>query len=186
MLKILQYGNPILETKSEKVKEWNDPKIKQLIDDMLEVLEAHGDGGAGLSAPQVGVLKRVAICRRLDLEEKRDKKVEAVEGESKGEVEFNPIWEIMINPEIIKKSEKKSVFWEGCLSINQGDLFGEVSRPADVTVGFMDKDGNKKSIAAKGYFSHVVQHEIDHLDGVLFLKYISDPSKLFTGEDLSE
>lgn len=180
MLKILQYGNPILETKSEEVKEWNDPKIKKLIEDMLEVLEAHGDGGAGLSAPQVGVLRRVAICRRLDLEETRDLKIK----EEGKEPKFEPIWEIMINPKIVSKSEKTSTFWEGCLSINEGDLFGQVERPANVTVEFTDLEGNKKSIAAKGYFSHVVQHEIDHLNGILFLKYVDSPEHLYTSEDL--
>lgn len=168
--KILQLGSEELEKESLLV----DPKskeVKELVQDLLDTLNDDPDRSAGLSAPQIGVNKRVVICRRLDKED-RD--------------EDDPIWEVMINPEIISESEKQSTSWEGCLSIRDGDLFGKVTRPERVTVEFIDQDGNKKKLKAKGYFSHVVQHELDHLDGVLFLKYITDPAGLYTSKQLDE
>jgi len=182
MKKILQYGNPILEKKSKSVKDPKDPMIFKLINDKLEVLETVKDHSAGISAPQIGESLQVAICRRVDLEEERDKKIE--NGESNEDKE--PIWEVMINPEITKKSSEMSAKWEGCLSVNQGDLFAEVERPKDVSVEFVNIDGEKQILATTGYFSHVVQHEIDHLNGILFLKYVKDPEELYTAEELED
>lgn len=169
MLKILQLGNPILEKKSEKVTDISDPNVQSLIDDMLELLDSIQEKSAGLSAPQVGVSKRIAICRKL---------------ENEADISKDPIWEIMINPEIVKVSGFYSDYWEGCLSIKEGDLFGIVSRPETVWVKYYDRNGKKRSIKATGYFSHIVQHEIDHLNGVLFISYISDPRKLLTEKEL--
>lgn len=176
MRKILQYGSPILEQKTKKVEDPTDPLILKLIDEMLEVLESVQDHSAGLSAPQIGENLQVAICRRVDLEEERDKK-------EKGEKK-EPIWEVMINPEITSKSKEVSARWEGCLSVNEGDLFAEVERPKTVTVEYTTIEGEKEKLTADDYFSHVVQHEIDHLNGVLFLKYIKDPEELYTAEEL--
>src|SRR5258706_10289699 len=133
--KILQYGNPILEQKSEKVSDIQTPEIKELIEDMLDTLSDHEDHGAGLSAPQIGILKRVVICRRLDLEEKKEKA--KTKKENKEEIP----WEIMINPEVISKSATLTEYWEGCLSINNGDLFGAVARPSQVKVKYSTPDG---------------------------------------------
>jgi peptide deformylase len=173
MRKIIQYGNPKLETRSVEVPDITDPKVSKLIDEMLEVLEKEKDHSAGLSAPQVGENLRIAICRRLDIEE-------SLENKNKK----SAIWEVMINPVITKKSSQKSVRWEGCLSINYGDLFGEVERAKEVEVEYTDLEGKKKKLTARDYFAHVVQHEMDHLDGILFLRYIKDPSLLYTNEEL--
>ena len=179
MKKILQFGNQILEKPSIEVKDVLDPKIKQLVKDMVDILEAEPERSAGLSAPQVGVLLRIAICRRTDLE-----------GEISGEFEddkkkkVKPTWEVMFNPEITYKSKESSVHWEGCLSVNHGDLFGQVERAREIEFNYMGVDGKQHNLKAIDFFSHVVQHEIDHLDGVLFLKYVDDPSKLYTGEEL--
>lgn len=167
-VKIVQYGNPVLEEKSIEVSDPKSKETKDLVDSMKRVVAAYGDGAAGLSAPQIGVLKRVAICRRMDLEDKKT----------------GQIWEVMINPVIKKQSKEMSTKWEGCLSINYGDLFGEVSRPREVEIEFYNLEGEKKTLTAKDYFAHIVQHEIDHLNGVLFLKYIPDPSELRTAEEL--
>lgn len=171
MKDIIQLGDPRLEKKSEKVKDISDPYIQSLIKEMFRVLESDIDRTAGLSAPQLGEMFRIVICRRLDKERTDAKKA---------------IWEVMINPKIIEKSKKKSTYWEGCLSIKEGDLFGQVERPAEIRVNYFTEKGKQKSLKAKGYFAHVVQHEIDHLDGVLFLKYIKDPTKLYTGKELDE
>ncbi len=182
MLKILQYGSPILEKPTNKVENVKDPKILKLIDEMLKVLEKEEDHSAGLSAPQVGQSLKIAICRRLDLEDELQDKNKQQNIVKKTEA----IWEVMINPQITYKSNDKSTKWEGCLSVNQGELFGEVTRPRIVKVKYTTIEGKEVEIIADGYFSHVVQHELDHLDGVLFLKYINDPTKLYTPDEIED
>jgi peptide deformylase len=164
---IIQIGDDRLEKKSIEV----DPTTKEtkaIVQDLLDTLNNDPEKSAGISAPQIGINKRVVVCRRVDKEQDGDK----------------PLWEPMINPVIISSSEKISTYWEGCLSIKSGDLFGEVKRPERVTVIYKDTDGNDKKIKASGYFSHVVQHEVDHINGVLFLSYVKDPSKLYNSKQL--
>jgi len=178
MLKIIQYGNPILEERSLEVTDYNNKEIQNLIDEMLKVLDKEKDHSAGLSAPQVSNLLRIAICRRTDIEEK-------LVGKAKKEKITNPDWEVMINPELVYTGKEISINWEGCLSINYGDLFGKVPRSKEIEVKYLDRVGNYKNLKAEGFFSHVIQHEIDHLNGVLFLKYIPDPNELFTGDEIT-
>lgn len=173
MRKILQYGSPILESPSIDVKNINDSKVQSIINEMLKILRVEAERSAGLSAPQIGELLNIAICRRTDLED-------SSLNTRPSEIE----WEVMINPKIIKKSKSKSTNWEGCLSINNGDLFGRVERSKEVEVEYIDISGNLKTLGASNFFSHVVQHEIDHLHGILFLKYIPDPTELYTSEEL--
>lgn len=173
MRRILQYGSPILETPSKDVENINDPKVQNIINEMLKILQVEAERSAGLSAPQIGELLNIAVCRRTDLEDS-DLNTKPSEID----------WEVMVNPKVIKKSANKSVHWEGCLSINDGDLFGKVQRPKEIEVEYIDIMGKTKNIGASDFFSHVVQHEIDHLHGVLFLKYIKDPSELYTSDEL--
>lgn len=173
MKKILQYGSPILETPSTDVEDIKDAKVQNIINEMLKILKVEADRSAGLSAPQIGELLNIAICRRTDLENSDlNTKPENID------------WEVMVNPKIISKSKSKSTHWEGCLSINDGDLFGRVERPKEIEVEYIDITGRIKKIGARDFFSHVVQHEIDHLNGVLFLKYIADPTELYTSDEL--
>jgi peptide deformylase len=109
--------------------------------------------GIGLAANQVGILNRVLV---MDLEYR--------DGEG-----GNPYY--MANPEIIWKSEEISVLEEGCLSVPQ--QYAEVERPEKVKVKYLDYNGEEKELEAKGLLSHCVQHEIDHLDGVVFIDYLS-------------
>lgn len=172
MKKILQYPNPKLELISETVLDVTDRKYDELINDMLKILAKESDRSAGLSAPQIGTLERIVICRRTDLEpEKREIRPKDI------------VWEVMINPVLKKISKGTSKNWEGCLSVNDGDLFAKVERPIEVEVEFYDIFRKKKKLVASNFFSHVVQHEVDHLNGTLFLKYVDDPDKLITGEE---
>lgn len=173
--KIIQYGNPVLEKVSELIEDPRSPETKDLINQMFKALKDHGEGAAGLSAPQIGILKKATICRRMDLETP-GKKIK----------DSDIVWEIMINPEIINSSKELSTRWEGCLSINFGNLFGKVTRPKHVEVEYYDLEGNKKTLKASDYFAHIVQHELDHLNGVLFLKYVSDPTELYTSDELED
>ncbi|HEX9804763.1 MAG TPA: peptide deformylase [Candidatus Dojkabacteria bacterium] len=170
MKQIIQLGDPVLEKQSIEIEDVNSKEIQELIDEMLRIVEVKEESTAGLSAPQIGKNLRVAICRRMDLKDEDE----------------NPRWEIMINPKLIYKSPETTTFWEGCLSIKKGDLFGRVTRPKRVTVEFLDRKGNSKTLDADEYFSHVVQHEVDHLDGILFLKYVLDPKELYTAKELDK
>lgn len=170
MLEIIQFPDPILLKKSEKVVFPLSKQNQKLVSDMLKLLQSDPEHYAGLSAVQVGVLQRICVCQRYD------KKT------ADGIVE----WEVMINPQITSRSEKMVSRWDGCLSVKHGELFAKTLRHDRVTVEFYDTTGKLKRLKAKGFFSHVVQHELDHLDGVLFIKYVKDPSDFYTAEEMNE
>ena len=127
-----------------------DDEVKQLAQDMLATMYAAP--GIGLAAPQVGELRRLVV---MDL---------AKEGEKP-----DPI--VMINPEILKFSDETVTTEEGCLSIPE--LYYEVERPAEVTVRYTDLEGNTVTREATDRLAICVQHELDHLDGVLYIDYLS-------------
>ena len=132
-----------------------DGDLRTLLDDMLETM--YDAPGIGLAAIQVGVAKRVVV---VDVAKR--------EGEEKEEVK-NPIF--LINPEIVKASDERSVYEEGCLSIP--DYYAEVERPARVRMRYLDRAGAMQEMDADGLLATCIQHEIDHLDGVLFIDHLS-------------
>lgn len=131
------------------VAEVND-EIRQLLDDMLETM--YDAPGIGLAAPQIGVDKRVVV---LDVTDDKD----------------DPKPMKLVNPEIIWESEDLSVYQEGCLSIPE--QYADVERPAEVGVRYLDENGQQHEIEADGLLATCIQHEIDHLDGILFTDYLS-------------
>ena len=151
--KILTLPDPILRKESVLVEKVND-EIRKLLDDMLETMYAAP--GIGLAAVQVGILRRVIV---IDISKEEEKK--------------NPLF--LINPEIKFRSKNTSVYEEGCLSIpNQ---FAEVKRPSSCKVKFLDYNGKKKEISADGLLATCIQHEVDHLDGILFIDHLSKLKK---------
>ena len=147
--KIVLLADPVLRQKASPIDRVDDG-IRQLLDDMVETM--YEAAGIGLAAPQIGISKRLIVmdCAKDD----------------------NPpeIWK-MINPEIISRSEETTKMEEGCLSIPGYN--GDVTRPAEVEVRYMDIDGTAQQMTATGLLAACVQHEIDHLDGVLFIDYLS-------------
>jgi peptide deformylase len=127
-----------------------DSSIKKLVADMFETM--YDAPGIGLAAIQIGEPRRIVT---MDLSKK--------EGETQPQV--------FINPEIVDESDDKSVHEEGCLSIPE--YYEEVERPASVTVKYLDLDGKQHEVKATGLFATCIQHEIDHLNGVLFIDHIS-------------
>jgi peptide deformylase len=127
-----------------------DDELRRLMDDMVETM--HDAPGIGLAASQVGILKRVVV---IDLAKK---------DESPQPMHF-------VNPEIVWSSEENSLYEEGCLSIPE--YYEEVERPASVRARFLDREGAPQEILAEGLLSTALQHEIDHLNGVLFIDHIS-------------
>lgn len=152
LLKLYTYPDKILSQKCEKVAEVNDD-IRKLLDDMLETMYA--DKGVGLAAPQIGKALRIIVV---------DDKVteDGVRGP-------HPLY--MVNPEIIKKSEEKFWFNEGCLSV-PGQC-AEVERHYAVTVKYLDYNGVEQVLDAEDYLAVILQHETDHLDGILYIDRIS-------------
>jgi len=141
--------DPVLRKTSEPVERVDDD-LGQLADDMLETM--YDAPGIGLAAVQIGVLRRLLV---IDC--------------SKEEEEKAPM--VFINPSIVDRSDDRAVYEEGCLSIP--DYYAEVERPAEVTVDYVDRDGQEQRIEANGLLATCLQHEIDHLNGVLFIDHIS-------------
>lgn len=148
---IINVPDPVLKQIAQPVDSINGDIQKQM-DRMLATM--YDAPGIGLAANQVGLLNRVLV---MDLSRREE------------EEEATPI--CMANPEILWESEEMSVMEEGCLSIPK--QYGEVERPATVRVKYTDYDGKEAELEASGLLSHCVQHEIDHLDGVLFIDYLS-------------
>jgi len=141
--------DPVLRKKSQPIEEVNDD-IRKLLDEMLETM--YEAPGIGLAAVQVGILKRLLV---IDISKDKEKK--------------DPLF--LINPEITFKSNRTSTYEEGCLSLP--GHFAEVERPAECYLNFVDYNGNKKDLKADGLLATCIQHEIDHLDGILFIDHIS-------------
>ncbi len=141
--------DPVLRQVSKPIERVDAP-LRRLADDMLETM--YDAPGIGLAAIQIGEPLRLLV---IDL---------AKEGEE-------PAPHVFINPEILEKADARSVYEEGCLSIP--DYYAEVERPATVRVRYLDRDGKAREMEAEGLMATCLQHEIDHLDGVLFIDHIS-------------
>jgi len=146
---ILKLPDPILRKKAKHI-ERVDADLRRLVDDMLATM--YDAPGIGLAAPQIGILRRLIVM-----------------DPAKDEAPKTPV--IMVNPEILERSEELRVHDEGCLSIP--DFTAEIERPAKTRVSFLDRAGKKQEIELEGIWSTLVQHEIDHLNGVLFIDYMS-------------
>ena len=151
--KILTEPDLILRKKCEPLEKV-DTETKKLMDDMLESMYAAP--GIGLAAIQIGILKRIVV---IDI--------------SKGEEEKKPMF--LINPKIIHQSKKTSIYEEGCLSLP--GQFAEIERPAECTLKYVDYNGKEKELKADGLLATCVQHEVDHLNGILFIDYLSKLKK---------
>jgi len=149
--KIVTLPDPVLRRKAHSVKKF-DKDLHTLIDDMVETMREAP--GVGLAAPQIGLSERLLV-------------IEYYEREEDEEIEDAPkkVWAI-INPEIVKASEEKVMGVEGCLSIP--GLLGEVERHQNVLVKGLNRHGKPMKVKAKGWLARIFQHEIDHLNGVLF------------------
>ena len=146
---ILLHPDPRLKKLATPIDDLSD-ELRVLADDMLATM--YDAPGIGLAAPQIGVLRRVIV---LDCVKE--------EGEAP-----RPL--VMFNPEIVSASDETSVYEEGCLSIPE--QYAEVTRPADVEARWIDRDGNAQREVFSGLWATCVQHEIDHLDGKLFIDYL--------------
>jgi len=167
---ILAYGNPILKQTSSKVDTKNDD-ILPLIEDMWETM--YNANGVGLAAPQIGVLKQIFIA---DFEYFQEE-------ESFIKSEIDKLQKVFINPIITDEFGDDFIFSEGCLSIP--DISEEVIRKNNLTIEFLDEKFNQNKIKCSGIIARVIQHEYDHLKGILFTDRISSLKKRELKEKLS-
>ena len=160
--RILTEPDKFLRQKSQVVEEVNDD-MRQLMDDMLDTM--YDAQGIGLAAIQICVPKRIIV---IDLSKEKEKK--------------NPLY--FVNPEIFWSSEEGATYEEGCLSVP--GQFAEVDRPDKCHVKYLDYDGNKKELKAEGLLATCIQHEVDHLEGILFIDYLSKLKKSLIVKKLSK
>ncbi len=146
---ILLHPDPRLKKQAAPVADLSDD-LRALADDMLETM--YDAPGVGLAAPQVGILQRLVV-------------LDCVKGENE-----RPRPLIMFNPEIVSSSDEMNVYEEGCLSIPE--QFADVTRPAEVEVRWIDQNGKEMQETFDGLWATCAQHEIDHLDGKLFIDYL--------------
>ncbi len=157
ILKLHKYGSPVLREKAMQVAKV-DNEIRELVENMIETMYA--EGGVGLAAPQVGVSKKIIV----------------IDTEEKGII-------VLINPVIIKR-EGESKEEEGCLSVP--GVYSPVRRSYSITVEALDLDENKIRITQEGFLAIALQHEIDHLEGYLFIDRLSPAKRLMIKDKLKE
>ena len=171
---VLRMGHPVLRERAKPVEKLGSPELKALVQDMKETMAAKN--GAGLAAPQIGVSQRVVIFgvtknpRYPDAEE----------------VPFT----VLVNPRITMLTREVEEDWEGCLSVP--GMRGVVPRYRKLRYTGFDEDGNAIDRVAEGFHARVVQHECDHLDGILYPQRMTDLSRfgfneeLFPGEEIAD
>ena len=160
--KILTEPNKLLRQISEPVKKVGDEERK-LMDDMLETMYAAP--GIGLAAIQIGIPKRIIV---MDI--------------SRNENQKEPMY--FVNPIIENKNSEKATYEEGCLSVP--DQFAEIERPNTCEVEYLDYNGKKQTLKADGLLATCIQHEMDHLEGILFIDYLSKLKKTMIIKKLSK
>jgi len=163
---LLQLGNPKLREPSERVAQPQSTEIAELIEDLSDTLaywRSRTGYGRGIAAPQLGILKRVIFLR--------------LPGE--------PEWPL-INPQVIERSAEKIVVWDACLSFLC--IFMQVERHRDIKVRYQDVEGKFREVLAEEEknLSELLQHEIDHLDGILALDRVTDPKTICTREEFEK
>ena len=151
--KIIIEPDPILRKKCSPLEKVDD-QTRKLMKDMLKTM--YEAPGIGLAAIQIGILKRIVV---IDISKEEEKK--------------SPLF--LVNPEIIFRSKNTSVYEEGCLSLP--GQFAEIERPAECHLKYLDFDGKTKELKADGLLSTCIQHEVDHLNGILFIDYLSKLKK---------
>lgn len=148
LLPILKYPDPRLHKIAKPVAEVDD-RVRQIVKDMAETM--YDAEGVGLAATQVDIHERIVV---IDVSEERDQLL------------------VLINPQIIARSDEKTVYEEGCLSVP--GVYDKVERPAEVTIEALDTEGEKYQLEADGLLATCIQHELDHLVGKVFVEHLSN------------
>ena len=173
---ILVVEHPVLRKKAKKVDKIT-PDIRRLLDDLVETMR--NAPGVGLAAPQVGVSQRVIVVEYAEDEEKETPDGQAPDESNRGQSPKPPRKRLytVVNPEITRRSEETVEGVEGCLSIP--GWVGSVMRHEEIEVKGLNRAGGKFKLHARGWLARIFQHEVDHLDGILFVDRVSGPDKVW-------
>jgi peptide deformylase len=164
--KTVQVGNPIIHATSVEVTDFNSEETGRIVSDLIDTMRA--EDLVGMAAPQIGENVRVFVTEIRETKYRKD-------GTDK--------LRVFINPKVVRVSDKKSAGYEGCGSVASAQFFGPVERPEEITVEAINQNGESFTHTADGLLARVIQHEIDHLDGILFHEKISDMKKVMSREE---
>lgn len=164
---ITQVGNPILRKKANFVKDVSSPKIKRIITDLVDTMRA--SNLIGIAAPQIGQSFQIFVT---EIRKTINRKIK-----DKDELR------IFINPKIVKFSKKVNIGYEGCGSVGSAQIFGPVKRSAEVIIEALNEKGEKFTLKAQDLLARVIQHELDHIIGIVFTDKISDYKKIMSSEE---
>ncbi|MFH1790067.1 MAG: peptide deformylase [bacterium] len=158
-LEIIKYEDPILRQKCPEfeIKKISNPQIKKIIKDMIDSM--YINEGAGIAAPQIGLLTRICVVSKNHTEKQEDDLVL-----------INPVWK--------RKGFRTEIADEGCLSVPK--KYGAVKRYKKITVSSLDRNGKQIKFVATNFFARVIQHEIDHLNGILFIDKAKNIREIYT------
>jgi peptide deformylase len=166
VIKTVQAGNPIIHIKSNNVADFSSVETERIVADLIDTMRA--EDLVGMAAPQIGENVRIFVT---EVRETKYRK----EGTDK--------LRIFINPKVLSTSEKLSSGYEGCGSVALAQFFGPVERPEEIAVEAINENGETFTHTADGLLARIIQHEIDHLDGILFHEKISDMKKVMSKEE---
>lgn len=164
--KTIQIGHPALKAQNQEIKDFSNPKLKQIIEDLTDSM--HDAGLIGMAAPQIAENFKVFLTEPRETETRSKDQADKLR--------------VYINPLIVDQSEEKVVIYEGCGCVLDGKLFGPVERPKIITIEAFDQKGEKFRFTADGILGRVIQHEYDHMSGIEFLEKVSDYKKMMTVE----
>jgi peptide deformylase len=161
----VQIGSRIVRNKSKSVEDFKN--AKKLVNDLTDSMRHYGL--VGMAAPQIGINLRVFVS---EIRKTKTRKLQVLDS-----------LRVFINPKIIDRSKKQTILYEGCGSLAYGEIFGPVKRPAEVTIEAYDLQGKKFILKAKNLLAKVIQHEIDHLDGIICIDRFIDTKKVMHREE---
>lgn len=150
-----QVGNLVIRKKSQRVVDTSSASTKKIIKDLTDSMRHHGL--VGMAAPQIGSELRIFVTEIRETKSRKDMKKSDIDG-----------LRVFVNPKLVLVSEKLIKGWEGCGSVASANLFAKVARPNSVIVEALDEKGDKFTLEAKGLLARVIQHEMDHINGIIF------------------
>ncbi len=163
----VQVGNPIIRNKSKKVISATSTETKKIVKDLVDSMR-HANL-VGMAAPQIGHNLRIFVTEIRTTTLRKTNELDGLR--------------IFINPQIISSSKKQAIGYEGCGSVASAGIFGKVSRPAEITVRALNEKNENFIFTAKGLLARVIQHEMDHLGGIVFLDKVTDKKSLMSREE---
>lgn len=166
VIKTVQAGNPIIHAKSEDVADVSSPETKRIVTDLIDSMR--DVGLVGMAAPQIGENVRIFVSEVRETDYRK---------------EGTDSLRVFINPKVVSTSERTNTDYEGCGSVATAEFFGPVERATEITVEAVNENGETFTHTTSGLPARVIQHELDHLDGVLFPEKVSDMKKIMSREE---